>query len=115
MAFATRFRWQTVLLAILAATLLNHLLAVVAGSVVCSFIPIAWVKLLASASFLVFSLWILHDDTAPGEVARSEAGPFMTVALAFFLAEMGDKTQIMTMTLSADHAAMGLAAVGRAA
>ena len=102
MAFAARFRWQTVLWAILAATIVNHLLAVTAGSVVTTCLPMPWVKLLASISFLVFSLWTLHDDTAPGAGSRSMATPFMTVAWAFFLAEMGDKTQVMTMILAAD-------------
>ena len=109
MAFATRFRWQTVLWAVLAATLLNHLLAVAAGNVITSFIPIAWVKLLAALSFLAFGLWTLHDDSAPETGKGSRASPFMTVAVAFFLAEMGDKTQIMTMTLAADQAAQGAA------
>jgi Ca2+/H+ antiporter, TMEM165/GDT1 family len=105
MAFATRYRWQTVLWAVTAATLLNHFLAVVTGNVITNIVPIGWVKLLAALSFILFSLWTLHDDTAPGSMQRAATSPFMTVAIAFFLAEMGDKTQLMTMTLAADHAA----------
>jgi putative Ca2+/H+ antiporter (TMEM165/GDT1 family) len=105
MAFATRYRWQTVLWAVAAATLANHFLAVVAGNLLTSVVPIGWVKLLAAVSFLLFALWTLHDDTTPGSAGRSGASPFMTVAVAFFIAEMGDKTQLMTMTLAADQAA----------
>lgn len=104
MAFATRYRWQTVLGAVAMATLLNHFLAVVAGNVITSIVPIAWVKLLAALSFLLFGLWTLHDDTTPGSMQRAAVSPFMTVAIAFFIAEMGDKTQLMTMTLAADQA-----------
>jgi len=56
-------------------------------------------------SFLLFALWTLHDDTTPDSTKRALMSPFMTVAVAFFIAEMGDKTQIMTLTLAADQAA----------
>lgn len=105
MAFATQYRWQTVLWAVAAATLANHLLAVIAGNVITSIVPIEWVKLLAALSFLLFGLWTLHNDTAPGSRPHSATTPFMTVAIAFFIAEMGDKTQLMTMTLAVDQAA----------
>ena len=114
MAFATRSRWQTVLSAVAAATLVNHFLAVLAGNLTTSFMPIEWVKLLAATSFLLFALWTLHDDTAPGEKSRWGKSPFMAVAVAFFIAEMGDKTQLMTMTLAAGQAAK-VAGVGFAA
>jgi len=104
MAFAMRYRWQTVLGAVAVATLLNHFLAVVVGNVITNIVPIAWVKLLAALSFLLFGLWTLHDDATPGSLRRNAASPFMTVAIAFFIAEMGDKTQLMTMTLAADKA-----------
>ncbi|MEI6970288.1 MAG: TMEM165/GDT1 family protein [bacterium] len=104
MAFATRFKWTTVLWAVLAATLVNHFLAVVAGNIVTEFVPMAWIKLVAATSFVLFALWTIRGDTLDGEDKGKGRGPFWTVAIAFFIAEMGDKTQLMTIALAADEA-----------
>jgi putative Ca2+/H+ antiporter (TMEM165/GDT1 family) len=103
MAFATRFRWQTVLWAVLAATLVNHLLAVALGNVITQFLPLDWIKLVAAGSF-IFALWTIRGDALHGEDQRQGSSPFWTVAVAFFIAEMGDKTQLMTIALAADEA-----------
>ena len=105
MAFAARVRWQTVLWAVFAATLLNHLLAVAVGNVITQFLPMAWIKLAAAASFIVFALWTMRGDKLEGEDQKQGRSPFWTVAVAFFLAEMGDKTQLMTIALAAEQAA----------
>jgi Ca2+/H+ antiporter, TMEM165/GDT1 family len=108
MAFATRFRWQTVLWAVLAATLVNHLLAVALGNVITQFIPMEsmdWIKLVAAGSFILFALWTIRGDALHGEEKRQGSTPFWTVAIAFFIAEMGDKTQLMTIALAANEAA----------
>ena len=104
MAFATRFRWQTVLWAVFFATLANHLLAVIAGNAVTAFLPMAWIKLAAALAFIIFALWTIRGDHLEGEEKRTGRSPFWTVAVAFFFAEMGDKTQLMTMALAADQA-----------
>ena len=104
MAFATRFRWQTVLWAVLAATLVNHLFAVTVGNVITQFIPMEWIKLIAAAAFILFALWTIRGDALNGEDQRQGSSPFWTVAIAFFIAEMGDKTQLMTIALAADEA-----------
>lgn len=104
MAFASRFRWQTVLWAVLAATLANHLLAVAVGNVITQFLPMAWIKLAAAASFIVFALWTIRGDTLDGEDQGQGRSPFWTTAIAFFIAEMGDKTQLMTIALAAEEA-----------
>lgn len=105
MAFASRFRWQTVLWAVFAATLANHLLAVAAGNVATQLLPIAWIKLVAAVSFVAFALWTIRGDHLEGQERRQGRSPFWTVAVAFFLAEMGDKTQLMTIALAAEQAA----------
>ncbi len=104
MAFATRIKWQTVLWAVLVATLLNHFLAVVVGNVITEFVPMAWIRLVAAASFIVFALWTIRGDKLEGEDRSNRRSPFWTVAIAFFFAEMGDKTQLMTIALAADEA-----------
>lgn len=104
MAFAARFRWQTVLWAVLAATLVNHFMAVLLGNVITAIIPLVWIKLVAAASFILFALWTIRGDALEGEERRQGRSPFWTVAIAFFIAEMGDKTQLMTIALAADEA-----------
>ncbi|MDD3845853.1 MAG: TMEM165/GDT1 family protein [Syntrophorhabdaceae bacterium] len=103
MAFASRYRWQTVLWAIFAATLVNHFLAVVAGSYLTRFIPMQYVQIGASASFILFGLWTIRGDSLEGEDRRFNFSPFWTVAVAFFLAEMGDKTQLATVALATKY------------
>jgi putative Ca2+/H+ antiporter (TMEM165/GDT1 family) len=104
MAFAARFRWQTVLWAVLAATLVNHLMAVATGNVITQFLPMSWIKLVAAASFIIFALWTIRGDSLNGEEQGHGRSPFWTVAIAFFIAEMGDKTQLMTIALAAEEA-----------
>jgi Ca2+/H+ antiporter, TMEM165/GDT1 family len=104
MAFAARFRWQTVLWAVFVATFFNHLMAVAVGNVIVQFIPIVWVKLIAAGSFIAFALWTIRGDNIGNEHQKKNLSPFWTVAIAFFIAEMGDKTQLMTIALAAEEA-----------
>ena len=101
MAFASKYRWQTVMGAVLVATLVNHLLAVLTGTYLTAFLPMRPVQIVAAASFILFGLWTLRGDTLGGEDTRFSYSPFRTVAIAFFLAEMGDKTQLATVALGA--------------
>lgn len=59
MAFASRYRWQTVMFAVFVATLLNHLLAVVAGSVLTNIVPLQYIQIAGATSFILFGLWTL--------------------------------------------------------
>ena len=102
MAFATRYIWKTVLWGVFAATLVNHFLAVMVGNYLDHFLPMEYVRIAASAAFILFGLWTLRGDTLKGEDQRFSYSPFWTVAVAFFLAEMGDKTQLATVALAAE-------------
>jgi len=104
MAFASRYRWQTVMWSVFAATLANHFLAVLAGNTLVSIIPLDWLKTLAAVSFIFFGLWTIRGDSVDGMESARKSSPFWTVAVAFFIAEMGDKTQLMTMAIAADEA-----------
>lgn len=102
MAFASRFRWHTVLWGVFAATAVNHLLAVIVGNYLTAFLPLRYVRIAASASFILFGLWTIRGDKLHGEDQRFNFSPFWTVAVAFFISEMGDKTQLSTLALAAE-------------
>ncbi|OPY73492.1 MAG: hypothetical protein A4E62_00462 [Syntrophorhabdus sp. PtaU1.Bin002] len=103
MAFASRYRWQTVMWGVFAATLCNHFLAVIVGNYLTTFIPLHYIQIAAAASFILFGLWTLRGDTLDNEDKRFTFSPFWTVAVAFFIAEMGDKTQLATVALAAQY------------
>lgn len=103
MAFAVRYPWTTVLAGVFAATVLNHLLAVEAGNYLTRVVPLQYIQVAAAASFIIFGLWTLRGDELAGEADNVGRSPFWTVATAFFLAEMGDKTQLATLALAAKY------------
>lgn len=104
MAFAACYRPHKVLIAVLLATLANHSLAVIAGHFLTVVVPVDIISFVAALSFVVFGLWTIRGDALHGEERReSRYGPIATVAVAFFLAEMGDKTQLATISLAVEY------------
>jgi len=103
MAFATRYKASVVLWGVLVATLLNHFMAVSLGNYLTVFVPIHFIQIIAAASFILFGLWTIRGDELDNEDKRFNFSPFWTVAVAFFIAEMGDKTQLATVTLAAKY------------
>jgi len=103
MAFATRYKASLVLWGVFAATALNHALAVAVGNYVTVFLPLQHIQIAAAVSFIVFGLWTIRGDQLEGEDKRFSFSPFWTVAVAFFFAEMGDKTQLATVALAAKY------------
>jgi Ca2+/H+ antiporter, TMEM165/GDT1 family len=101
MAFAARYKASVVLWGVFAATACNHLLAVLAGNYLTDIVPMHTIQIAAAASFILFGLWTIRGDELQGEDRRFNFAPFWTVAVAFFIAEMGDKTQLATVTLAA--------------
>lgn len=104
MTFATRYRFWTVLGAITAATAVVHLLSVAVGSALGTALPTGAVSVAAGLAFLGFAAWTwrgdeLSDDEA-GKAGRATRSAFWAVATAFFLAELGDKTMLATVTLA---------------
>lgn len=93
-----------IILGILAATVANHVLAAVAGSLAAQWLDGPWMKWVIGLAFLGFAVWALipdrFEDDAPDQ-KRTRAGVFWATAAAFFLVEMGDKTQVATAALAA--------------
>lgn len=103
MAFATKYKARVVLAGVLVATLLNHFLAVALGDLLTNFIPLSTIQLIAAFSFIFFGLWTLRGDSLDGEDKKVYFNPFWTVVIAFFIAEMGDKTQLAAIALAAKY------------
>ncbi len=99
----TRFhRHALIILGITLATLVNHGLSALLGAWVASWLPPAWVPWLVAVSFIAIALWLLFPDKDDcGESRLLGLGAFLATTIMFFLAEMGDKTQIATVVLAA--------------
>ena len=92
-----------IILGILVATLFNHALAGIVGAWVRQVVPLEYLRWLLAASFFAVALWALRPDTLDDTDARpaSRFGAFGVTVVSFFLAEIGDKTQIATVVLAA--------------
>ncbi|MBO0735738.1 MAG: TMEM165/GDT1 family protein [Alphaproteobacteria bacterium] len=103
MMLAARFlRPLPIVFGILAATVANHAAAGLAGTLFGSLLRGPSMRWILAASFLSVAMWALFPDKAADHrLAHSRAGAFMTTLVAFFLAEIGDKTQIATIGLAA--------------
>ncbi|MEI8158058.1 MAG: TMEM165/GDT1 family protein [Burkholderiales bacterium] len=112
---AARFRkpWPIVL-GILTATIANHALAGAAGAWVTTVLGPDVLRWVLGGSFIAMSVWMLIPDSVDDEEASGTPrfGVFWTTVVAFFLAEMGDKTQIATVMLAAQYHSWGWVVAG---
>jgi putative Ca2+/H+ antiporter (TMEM165/GDT1 family) len=112
---ASRYRRPIPILAgIAVATVANHTLAALAGFYLSAFLNTSWFKLALALAFIAMAVWALvpdkaGDDDKPGKL---RVGVFLTTAIAFFLVEMGDKTQIATAALAARFHDVPIVAAG---
>lgn len=116
LVLAARFRkpWPIVL-GIFVATLANHALAGAVGAWVTQLLGPQLLRWVLGASFIAMALWMLIPDKLDDDEGGSDAprwGVFGTTVLAFFLAEMGDKTQIATVMLAAQYSAWAWVVMG---
>jgi len=102
---AAKFRKPVpIILGILVATLLNHGLAGALGTWLTSLFSPEVLRWVLGLSFLAMAAWILIPDEIDADDDRLlQFGVFGTTLIAFFLAEMGDKTQIATIALAAQY------------
>lgn len=102
---ASRYRKPIpIIAAIFAATIANHALAAWLGVVVADYLSPEVLKWVLVASFLAMVVWVLIPDKLDENEEVSNRGPFVASFIAFFVAEIGDKTQIATSILGAQYA-----------
>ncbi|WP_433280840.1 TMEM165/GDT1 family protein [Micromonospora sp. CA-244673] len=111
LTFATRFRPLPVLIGITVATAIVHLASVAIGYGLHAALPTEWISLVAGLAFLGFGAWTLRGDKLTEEEKRkaekSSRNAIVAVGVAFFLAELGDKTMLATITLATKYGWFG--------
>jgi putative Ca2+/H+ antiporter (TMEM165/GDT1 family) len=111
LAFATRYRAVPVLIGITIATAVVHLISVLIGAGLGATLPTTWITLAAGIAFFGFAAWTLRGDELSmdeaGKANRSTRSAVIAASAAFFLAELGDKTMLATVTLATHEDALG--------
>ncbi|TDE60350.1 TMEM165/GDT1 family protein [Nonomuraea mesophila] len=111
MTFATRFKTWPVLAGITIATTFVHLLSVAVGGLIGDALPTTAISVVAGLAFLGFAAWTLRGDELTEDEAQkarhTTRNALVAVTVAFFLAELGDKTMLATITLATQHGWVG--------
>jgi putative Ca2+/H+ antiporter (TMEM165/GDT1 family) len=114
LVLAARFRKPVpIILGILVATLLNHFLAGAAGAWIASVVGPVVMRWILGLSFIAMAIWtMIPDKLDEDEHTTARYGVFVTTLVAFFLVEMGDKTQIATVALAAKYGSLAAVVSG---
>jgi Ca2+/H+ antiporter, TMEM165/GDT1 family len=111
LAFAARYKALPVLIGITVATAVVHAISVLFGAVVGARLPTNLIAIVAGIAFLGFAAWTIRGDKLDDdELARAERNTHSAIiaaSVAFFLAELGDKTMLATITLASTEGAVG--------
>lgn len=111
LAFAARYRAWTVLVAVSLATLLVHAGSVLVGKAFALTLPTPAIQVVAGLAFFFFAAWTLRGDslgaTEEGRANKVGRWAILTIGTAFFLAELGDKTMLATITLATTEEPIG--------
>jgi Ca2+/H+ antiporter, TMEM165/GDT1 family len=111
LAFATRFKPMPVLIGITIATGVVHAVSVAIGAAVGAALPTRAISVVAAVAFIAFGLWTLRGDRLSEADEQRAARParytVLTVGAVFFLAEIGDKTMLATVTLATREGLFG--------
>lgn len=109
MALATKYPWKRIFIGIAAAFAVLNLGAVLIGQVLFSFLPLFWIKIVSGVLFLFFGITTLRAAGFSEEEEEEEErhlqgkGPIRVSFIMILLAEIGDKTQLVTTSLAAQH------------
>ena len=112
---AARFRRPVpIILGIFVATIANHALAGLVGAWVRMTLSPEWLRWILGLSFIAVALWALKPDKLEEDEAgiKGRWGVFAVTTIAFFLAEMGDKTQVATVMLAAKYESLVQVVIG---
>jgi len=111
LTFATRFKPWPVLIGITVATAVVHAVSVGIGYGLGATLPTGWISLVAAIAFLAFGAWTLRGDKLTEDekvkAERTTGSAILAVGGAFFLAELGDKTMLATITLATQYGWLG--------
>ncbi len=105
LVLATRYKAWQVITGIFFATFVVHFFTTLAGMFLGNAIPPSVLPWVSGVMFVGFGIWTLRGDSVDDEEADRGAGrfgPVVATAIAFFFAELGDKTQFMTLAIAAD-------------
>ena len=111
---AARFRRPLpIVFGIFVATIANHAFAAAVGALVSELLGPSTMRWVLGLSFLGMAAWtMIPDEIDPDEAPLARYGVFLTTLLAFFVAEMGDKTQVATVALAARYESMTAVVAG---
>jgi Ca2+/H+ antiporter, TMEM165/GDT1 family len=101
-----------ILAGVLVATLANHALAGLIGVWFGKLLTPAVLDAVVGVSMLAMALWTLRPDRLDGAGALGRRGVFLATVIAFFIAEIGDKTQVATVALAAGYSSLGAVVAG---
>lgn len=105
MALSSKNKIKDVVLGISLAAILLNVFAVAVGSAIGNFIPETYMKLVAGILFIGFAVWTVIESKKSKDKKKSSVSlkvkPFIVIAITFFIAEFGDKTQFTTMSIAA--------------
>ncbi|MGB5824096.1 MAG: TMEM165/GDT1 family protein [Proteocatella sp.] len=117
LAFSTKFKVKQVLAGVMIGAFLNHGIAIALASFVAGMASGVNIKIFAALLFIGFGFWSMklefEDDEEENE--KFKFGPIITVAVAFFIGELGDKTQMTAMALGLDSASPSITLMGTTA
>ncbi|WP_072805704.1 TMEM165/GDT1 family protein [Rhodococcoides yunnanense] len=112
MTFALRYKWYIVIGGITVATTVVHLVSVAVGHFLGLSIPTELISIVGGLAFVIFGLWTLRGDSLSedegAKASKVTRSAFIAIASAFFLAELGDKTMLATVTLATDNNWVGV-------